>query len=39
MLCLFRYPPPEKQLAMAVDIVRTFPQRACKAGKGHVSKH
>ncbi len=36
-IALARYPPPDKQLAMAVDIVRTFPLRACKAGKGHVS--
>jgi hypothetical protein len=34
---VIRYPPPDKQLAMAVDIIRTFPLRASKCGRGHVS--
>lgn len=40
MCCIFAhgsYPPAEKQLVLAVDIVQTSPMRACKAGKGHVS--
>ncbi|XP_050413562.2 uncharacterized protein LOC126828024 [Patella vulgata] len=29
------YPPPKRQLEMAIDIVETFPHRACQSGKGY----
>ena len=37
VVAVLSYPPAEKQLALAFDLVQTFPKRASKAGKSHVS--
>lgn len=36
---VYSYPPPDQQLAMAMDIVKTFPEQASSSGKGHVSNN